>query len=347
MTPSEEAAARTRKRGGTGCVVGFGLVLVSVVLMLLGNESKTRELMPFGVVLLPIALGVGVLGGVALARYFTATTSEDPGVAVMGGAPAAPRPPAMVPCPQCGGAAQIRLADPTAGNCAFCRTRFPLPPELAQAVGHAAAVLHQQAAAERQVEASIAELAAHEVQWTARLRRITTALAGLGGAMALVGLVLMNVDHDWPYYVGTGLAGAVTAIALGLGALRVVPPAVRQVVGRWTAIRLPGEAGLGCRVCGGPLPQVVAPVLRCTYCGADNLASDEVMAKVAATAQHAQRSVLAVAARRQRGDDLAAVALKSLPLVVGLAWIVVFFLANPVIGGILDVIELLFDVRPV
>lgn len=346
MTPAEEAAARTRKRGGTGCVVGFCLVLVSVVLMLLGNERSTRELMPFGVLLLPIAMGVGVFGGVALTRYFTATTSEDTGPSVAGGAPAA-RPPAMVQCPQCGGAAQIRLADPTAGNCAFCRTRFPLPAELAHAVGHAASVLHQQAAAERQVEASIAELAAHEVQWTKRLRRTTTWLAGLGGAMALVGLLMMNVDHDWPYYVGTGLAGAAVAAGIGLAALHVVPPAVRNVVGRWSAIRLPGENGLGCRVCGGPLPALVAPVLRCTYCGADNLASGEVMAKVAATAQHAQRSVLAVAARRQRGDDLAAVALKSLPLVVGLAWIVVFFLANPVIGGILDVIELLFDVRPV
>ncbi len=71
------------------------------------------------------------------------------------------------------------------------------------------------------------------------------------------------------------------------------------------------------------------------------------MAGVTATAQHARQSVLAVAARRQRGDDLAAVALRSLPLVVGLSWIVVFFLANPVIRGAMDTIEYLFDVRPI
>lgn len=324
-----------RRGGGIGCVVGFLVVLAGVGLVLLGNESRTEEAMPFGLALLPIGVVIGLVGIVALARHFRSST-EDESAHPHGGQAPPPRPPASIQCPQCGGAASIRLADPTHGNCGFCRARFPLPHDLAWAVQAAAAVVHQQGQAERQIEAQIAELASHEVAWTRRLGRITLGLASLGGLMVLGGLALMRVDHDWPYYVGSGLAAGSTALVLGLVALRVVPPAVRQVVGRWTAIRLPGQAGLGCRVCGGPLPAVVAPVLRCPYCAADNLAGSEVLAQVEATARHAQRGVLAIAARRQRGDDLAAVALRSLPLVVGLSWIVVGALTNPVVRAFLD-----------
>lgn len=333
MAPTPTTA---RRGGGVGCVVGFLVVLAGVGLVLLGNESRTAEAMPFGLALLPIGVVIGLVGIAALARHFRAST-EDDAVIMAGGHHAPPRPPASIQCPQCGGAAAIRLADPTHGSCGFCRARFPLAPELAHAVQAAAAVVHQQGQAERQIEAQIAELAAHEREWTRRLTTVTLVLAGLGGLMALGGLALMQVDRDWPYYVGTGVAAGSAALVLGLIAMRVVPPAVRQVVGRWTAIRLPGEAGLGCRVCGGPLPAVVAPVLRCAYCAADNLASGEVLAKVEATARHAQRGVLAIAARRQRGDDLAAVALRSLPLAVGLSWIVVGGLANPVLGALLAI----------
>jgi len=318
---------------GTGCAVAFVLVLVAVGLILLGNEGATTEAMPFGLALLAIALLVGLVSGVALARFWSAeVASEEP--AQVGGAVVA-RPPATVQCPSCGGGAPIRLAEPTHSTCGFCRTRFALASDLARAIVHAAHLLDQQACAERQIEASIGELAPHEKAWTTRLKSVTTFLVGLGVALAAVALLIQNVEHDWPYYFGMGVAGAMVAGMLGGFAISVVPRAARTVVGRWTAIRLPGEAGLACRVCGGPLPQIVAPVLRCVHCSADNFASSEVIAKVAVTAHLAQHGVLAVAARRRRSDDMAAFALKFFPIAVALAWIVVAALTGPVVGAIL------------
>ena len=328
-----------RNRGGAGCLVAFVLVLLAVGLMLLGNESRTREAMPFGLGLLPVALLVGLLSARAVARYWAAEVASEEPAAVGAASAVAPRPPAMVQCPNCGGPAPIRLSDPQASTCLYCRARFPLSGELAHALGHAAQVLHQQGQAERQLAAKVAELAAHERAWTQRLSRTTAALVALGVALAIIAVLIHDVEHDWPYYFGMGVAGAAVAAVLGGVAMSVVPPAVRAVVLRWTAIRLPGEAGLACRACGGPLPHEVRPVLRCTYCAADNLASSEVMAKVAQTARDAQRGVLSVAARRHRGDDMAAFALKFFPVVVALAWVVVALLVNPVVGAILGVIR--------
>ncbi len=103
-------------------------------------------------------------------------------------------------------------------------------------------------------------------------------------------------------------------------ATRVVPKHIRQIVGRWTALQLPGSPGLTCRVCGGPLPEHAAAVLRCEFCSADNLAGPEVLGQLAKSASHAQRGSLAVDQRRRQGDELAAFALLFVPAVAMIGW---------------------------
>jgi hypothetical protein len=182
--------------------------------------------------------------------------------------------------------------------------------------------------------ATVASLAEHERSWKLRLAVVVALLFVVSAIVAVVGFAIREISDSWHGYFAFGSGASTSTLVLGLLAALIVPPAVRRVVGDWTAIRLPGETGLGCRVCGGPLPATVAPVLRCSYCSADNLASAEVMRKVSASARQSEQSVLAVSARRARGDELAASTLRAFPLVVALVWFAVGAASGSVVFAI-------------
>src|SRR5690606_23878815 len=170
-----------------------------------------------------------------------------------------------------------------------------------RALSEAGSAVSRQSAAERQMAATVASLAQHERAWKLRLAAVVALLFCVSSVFALFGFLTRESSDSWHGFFAFGSGASLSTLVLAAIAALIVPPAVRRVVGSWSAIRLPGEAGLGCRVCGGPLPATVAPVLRCTYCSADNLAGARVLAKLAASARQAEHGLLAVSARKARG----------------------------------------------
>ncbi|MBX3125273.1 MAG: hypothetical protein KF718_01080 [Polyangiaceae bacterium] len=308
---------RARGCGCTGCLFSVLSTGAGVVLFALGLAPATREALPFGA---GLAL-LGLIGAVPTAfSLWKGWAHTGPATSEAATGPAPPRPPASVTCPSCGGVAPLRLAEPTHSTCSYCRVRFQLPPRIARLLAEGSAALSRQTAAERQVAATVSALAQHERAWKVRLAIVVAGLFLASLTVGMVGFAIRRTSDSWHGYFAFGTTASASTLVLGLVAVLLVPPAVRRVVGHWSAIRLPGDAGLGCRVCGGPLPVLVAPVLRCDYCAANNLASAGVMQKVAVSAKQAEQRVLAVAERKQRGDELAASALRAFPAVVALAW---------------------------
>jgi len=304
---------------------------VGVVLLGLGLMPATTEALPFGAVLFVIGLIAAVPSALWLFTGWAAKR-DQPSAAEQAAGPV--HAPASIACPSCGGAAPLCLADPTHSTCPFCRTRFALPADVSRALSEGSAAVGRQAAAERQMESTLTSLASHEQAWKLRLALVVLGLFFASAVVAVLGFAIRTSSDSWHGYFAFGSAASATTLVLGLAALVIVPSTVRRIVGHWAAIRLPGEAGLGCRVCGGPLPATVAPVLRCTYCSADNLASSSVMQKVSASARRAEQSMLAVSARKARGDELAARSLRAFPLVVAVAWFAVGAASGSVVFAI-------------
>jgi hypothetical protein len=125
--------------------------------------------------------------------------------------------------------------------------------------------------------------------------------------------------------------------------MHLVPKVTWGIVGHWTAVRLPGVAGLSCRVCGAPLPTVVAPVLRCSYCAADSLATPAVLERVERESRHARAAELSMAAGHRRADELASFSLVALPVVVLVAWFGIGAVAGGAGGQALGDVELPAD----
>lgn len=328
---SDDEGRRARGCGCSGCLFAFLAGGAGLVLLVLGSMPATAEALPFGAGLLVLGLIAAVPSGFAL---FSGWSEQRDAEDVVAGASAPTRPPASVTCPGCGGAAPLCLADPTHSTCPFCRVRSPLAPEISRLLAEGGAALSRQTAAERQMAATVASLAQHERAWKLRLGFVVAVLFFVSAVVALFGFVVRESSDSWHGYFAFGTAGSAVTLFLGLTAALVVPATVRRVVGHWTAIRLPGEAGLGCRVCGGPLPAIVAPVLRCSFCSADNLASGSVLGKLTASARTAERRTLAVSQKKARGDELAASSLRAFPLIVALAWFAVGAASGSVVFAI-------------
>lgn len=305
---------------------GVGLVLLGLGLM-----PATTEALPFGAVLFVLGL---IIAAPSALWLFTGWAAKRDQASAAEQAAGPSRAPASIACPSCGGAAPLCLADTTHSTCPFCRTRFALPADVSRALSEGSAAVGRQAAAERQMASTLSALAVHERAWKLRLALMVVALFFVSAIVALVGFAIRESSDSWHGYFAFGSAASATTLVLGLAAAVIVPSTVRRIVGHWAAIRLPGEAGLGCRVCGGPLPATVAPVLRCGYCSADNLASSSVMQKVGASARQAEQNMLAVSARKARGDELAARTLRVFPLVVAVAWFAVGAASGSVVFAI-------------
>jgi hypothetical protein len=329
---SAQDGRRERGCGCAGCVFTLLAAGVGLVLLGLGLMPATTEALPFGAIALLLGLCAAVPSAVALFRGWAAKPAEPSAAPGYASGPA--RPPASIACPSCGGAAPLGLAEPTHSSCPFCRSRFALPPEISRLLSEGAAAVGRQSAAERQLAATVASLAEHERSWKLRLAVVVGLLFFVSAIVGVIGFAIRELSDSWHGYFAFGSAASTSTLVLGLIAALIVPPAVRRVVGSWTAIRLPGQTGLGCRVCGGPLPATVAPVLRCSYCSADNLASAEVMRKLSASARQSEQGVLAVSARKARGDELAASTLRAFPLIVALVWFAVGAASGSVVFAI-------------
>jgi hypothetical protein len=311
-----------------------------MVLLLLALQPHTREALPFGAGLFLLGMIAGVVGALSLRSGFT--ERDAPPAAGVAFGPA--RPPTTVACPSCGGPSPVRVAEPQHSSCPFCGARFPLPPEVTARLEHAARLLQHQAAGERHIARSVAMLAARQRGWLLRVFAIALVLGTIAFLAAVFGWVQRYDRSDWHAWFAFGATSVVaTGVVALLGAL-IVPAWMRRIVGHYTALKLPGVEGLACRACGGPLPAQSAPVLRCGYCSADNVAGRDVLARLAAEAASTARGALAIDQRRRVGDDVASAALVAFPLLVFLAW----FAAGAAAGSVLIAIghDIQLDANP-
>jgi hypothetical protein len=286
-----------------GTVTGAGLVFIA-----LGLAPATQEALPFGIGIFIFGLLFAVPGFRAFRRRHAVERAAMAGVA-RGEGPTGP--PSTVECPNCRGPAPLCLFKPTTSTCVWCHQQFELPPELSRTLSAGAAAVKAQSDAERHIAKSVEALALREASWLGTMRKLALVLLGVAVLVGLWAFLSRNTNHHWHAWLFNALVSGALAVWLSAQLRTRVPAAVQRIIGRWTALQLPNAEGLACRVCGGPLPGEAKPVLRCTYCSADNLAGQGVLARVAAGAAHAQAGALAVGQRRQQGEELLAFALNA------------------------------------
>lgn len=317
---SRSAEARARARGFGGCLLAVLIGGVGLVLTALGLAPATREALPFGVGLVVLGAIFALFGTIAL---LAARSKSGGDAAVEDLGAGAVRPPTTVACHSCGAPAPVRVNDPTHASCPFCHARFALPADLAARLQAAAQLLSQQNASERQIADSITRLAARQRGWVLRVGALAVVLGGIALLSAAFGWFVRYERSEWHAIVTFGVVAMLSTVTLAALGMLIVPPWMRRIVGRWAAVRLPGVDGLACRECGGALPAEAAPVLRCGYCAADNVAGAHVIGQLARGAAQASKSALAVAERRNQSEELAARGMLAFPLLVLLSWFAV------------------------
>lgn len=313
----QSSSRPTSSSGNKALIFGGVATGVGLVLTMLGLAPATQEALPFGLGLFAFGL-LFLVPGVRKLRRRLATAPEPEREAAPGAADG--RPPSSVQCPNCRGPAPLSLAEPRHTTCAYCQHRFALAPELSQALERGAAAVQAQSEAERHIARSIEALAAREASWLRTMTRLSRALAAAAVPVFLYGWLTRADNSLWFAWCGWALESAGLVALLSLQLSRSVPAAMRRIVGRWTALKLPNLDALACRVCGGPLPSEHRPVLRCGWCSADNLAGADVLARVEASAAHAQAGRLAVGQRHAQSEELAAFAINAFVPLVLVGW---------------------------
>lgn len=320
-----------RMRGKWGSLLGVSLLGVGLVLFLLGFDGHTTEALPFGV--------AGLVAGAVIAwpsfRALRGAIREASGagpVSVSAAALQGEGAPTSVTCTSCGARARLRLDRPTHADCEHCGARLALEPDLARRLTAAAAAVKAQSQAERQLSDVIRALPEREAALRSRLVTLTWALCGLALLGAPVGYLRRAHDDMWHGFVLFALAAVPAAALLGAWCVRALPRAVWGIVSHWTALQLPGARGLACRACGAPLPEGAAAVLRCEFCGSDNLASAAVVARVAQGAALTQHAVLGAQRQSRSADELAAFSVRSFPTIVLLTWFAIGAASGGVLG---------------
>lgn len=305
---------RTGKWGLLSSVVlgGLGLVFTGLGLF----DSHATEALPFGVVMLV----VGVVLGLPSLRAVSATLREEDVAAPSLDAPSELAPPVAMKCPSCAAPVPLRLTSPRAVTCGHCGATTPLSPAMTQALTRAAELAKQREASEQKLTEVLQRLPQKHAHLRSRLTLVQGVLVAVSAASVLFGWATRLRDETWHGYLAFGLLALPVAVVVAAVFKRWVPRLTKRVVGHWAALQLPGVDGLGCRVCGAPLPKRPAAVLSCEFCAADNLAGPEVHALVAHDAAWLTRGALAVGRRSAKADELAAFAVFSFPVVTLVAW---------------------------
>lgn len=305
-----------------GVVFGLGVVFTGLGLF----DSHATEALPFGVVMALVGFGLAAPS----LRAMSQTLREPELRAPLLTAPSELAPPLTLKCPACAAPAPLRLSTPQTVTCAHCATTSPVPPALALALTRAAALARQREASEQKISAVLTSLPQKHEQLRARIGRIRWALVAASLCFVALGWSRRLSATDWHGWLLFGALALPVAVVAANFFARRVPELSRQLVGHWAALKLPGIEGLGCRVCGGPLPSKSQSVSTCEFCGADNLTGKEVHELVARDAEWASTGALAVGRRSAKADELAAFAVFSFPVLT----LVVWFALGAFAGGV-------------
>ncbi len=301
------------------CLAAIVFVGVGLVLTALGFDSHTTEALPFGVVTLLVGFGLAFPAAKAVAQALRVEPEVTPFSSVDGAL--RPSGPAVaIRCASCGSTAPVSLAEPTHVQCAHCGVRSALPEVTAQALAKAAEDLQKRDQAEGRASALVASLPRRHGALRRRLWVVTATLTGVASAIALGSWLLRMEEDTWHGWFLFGTLAAPVTLVIGLFFALLVPKVAGRVVVRWAALQLPGVEGLRCRVCGGDLPRVAAPVLSCTWCRSDNLAGPEVHALVAKSAAHAGHVLRSLSSKVARADELATFVLQVAPVLTLVFW---------------------------
>ncbi len=327
-----------RLLGGFGCLTAVLAGGVAVVLSVLGVRAASREALPFGLVLLALAPFVAVIGAAALSAGLRRRGFESEA-----GAPElAARPPAVLACTACGSPMALCISNPSRTHCAHCHTERPVPESIAGALQRAAQHVAEKDASERQISGVTALASSRRRLWMLTLLLLSVGLTAIGLICAWYGYVSRLGDEDWIGWVAFGVASALIVPPLSIAGGLVLGAVTANAARRWTALTFP-EGGLGCRVCGGPLPTKVAAVLRCDYCAADNLAGSDVLRRVADSVGHAQRELFGATTRKRSTEEAASITLVSFPAFVLLVWFGLGAFSGTAVLSLADHVELAAD----
>ncbi|MBL8912979.1 MAG: hypothetical protein JNM17_19955 [Archangium sp.] len=305
-----------------GVVFGLGLVFTGLGLF----DSHTTEALPFGVVMVIVGFALSAPSLTAMRTTLNEPELRAPSI----DAPSELAPPLTVKCPSCAAPAPLRLSAPKTVSCRHCGTTSALPAALSSTLERAATLARQREAGEQKISAVLSSLPLKHEQLRARIARARTVLVVTSVTFIVFGWSRRLSATDWHGWMVFGALALPVALVVSTFFSRRVPELSRQVVGHWAALKLPGIEGLGCRVCGAPLPSKTASVLTCEFCGADNLAGHEVHALVAHDAAWATTGALAVGRRSAKADELSAFAVLSFPVLT----LVVWFAIGAFAGGI-------------
>jgi len=316
-------------KGKWGALAAAVSGVVGLVLFAMGFDGHTTEALPFGIGLMVVA-AVVAWPSVRAIRTVLSPTSGEPRRLEEAGRDEPALPPSTVRCAHCGSPAPLMLSEPEHATCRHCGTRFSLPPELAGRLARAAEATKLQSESERHIGSVVASLVERESLFLRRLRWLTAALCILAAAVALTGWARRFQDDWWHAWVAFGAAATGVALVLFVAGAKLLRLVVRRVAGEWAALEAPGEPGLRCRVCGAALPDRAAAVLRCAYCGSDNLSSPTALARLRVAAVETQRSVLAAVQRHAAADEIAAFSVTAIPALTLSLW----FGIGAVAGGV-------------
>jgi hypothetical protein len=185
-------------------------------------------------------------------------------------------------CPSCGAPTPLSLAATTV-QCRHCGATAAPPPNVAQQLQQASAVLGQIDSRQRQLSAS--ERRALTSTWGSRVLYLLLALGILGPFVACGGCgVYISATAErtlWGFLALTLAPLAIMVLVVGLGSMWIrhkrrafavacaaVPPALTG-----------GSAA--CHVCGAGLATSTEAIVRCSYCSADNVVEPSVLALAA------------------------------------------------------------------
>jgi hypothetical protein len=241
----------------------------------------------------------------------------------------------IITCPHCSKPVEVSLASPGAMACDACGYAGPMPADAAQHLRAASELVRGLDLRSRQLSAFQRRALSSSGCMVALL--VVLVVVFLLPALGLAGVsIYMVLDDHWgPWGVALAVATGSSPLALllltmgpGLWLLRRSRRALREA----TAAMPPRQPGspARCRLCAADLARSQEPVVRCGYCGSDNLIDWPAMRRIAGEQHHALEGQAREVARKaeavKRGVRRTSLAL-ALTIVGGPALAFVVFIA--------------------
>lgn len=194
-----------------------------------------------------------------------------------------------MPCPACGTAVPLSLATPDRVRCPSCEYQGAPTPEVAAQLSEAQAVLEESAAADRQLgrvqRAALQWGLYSEIGFVAMVLICTSPLLLMALKSSAEALYYEGMMAATSWIMVAGLCPVLLVLgAMALGGWALLRRSRRKLERACVAVP-PSKVGepAGCHVCGGPLQsRGTAKVVRCGYCGADNVVAPAVLQRAGA-----------------------------------------------------------------